>query len=226
MPAGVDIDEAYHSLLEEKLNREQGDMSYEVINFAVGGYDLRQYLAVIKFKALEYNPDLIIVGFYPGNDSEISIDKIFEQPYKVRPATSPFFHSHVWEALEKHVFGIKNKREKRFIETSTKNKERYMNRLFSEMNAVSEHYNVPIIIVYLNTVYDEEFAGEIERLIVDNNLCFLNVSIPFKEAHGNEYAIYPTDGHPNGKAHRIFSEQLYRYLNKQGFSGITATGSD
>ena len=37
MPAGVKIEESFHSILEEKLNKEQRDVTYQFINFGVGG---------------------------------------------------------------------------------------------------------------------------------------------------------------------------------------------
>lgn len=79
MPAGVNIENAYHSLLEKKLNSEQAEVSYEFINFGVGGYNLRQYLGVLKYKALKYNPEMILIGFCPSNDDSDSTRKIFSR---------------------------------------------------------------------------------------------------------------------------------------------------
>jgi lysophospholipase L1-like esterase len=225
MPAGVEIDEAYHSLLEERLNREQRESTYEFINFGVGGYDLRQYLAVMRFKAREYDPDLIIVGFCPENDHKISLDKIFQQQYKVRPATYPFFNSFVLASLEK-LLGTGDNRDRRYAESSDGDEEQYMNHLFSEMSALSEENNIPIVIVYLDTVYNATVSRKIESLVVDNGLHYLNASTPFAGVDSTEYAIYPIDNHPNGKANRIFSEQLYGYLNKENLLERTATRSD
>lgn len=92
MPAGVKVEESYHSLLEERLNKEQRELTYEFINFAVGGYNLRQYYGVIKYKTQEYDPDLIIVGFCPNNDHRIPQNEIFEQPFK--PKFRTYSNSH------------------------------------------------------------------------------------------------------------------------------------
>ena len=43
MPAGVDVRDSYHKVLERKLNLTTDSLSYEFINFGVGGYSLRQY---------------------------------------------------------------------------------------------------------------------------------------------------------------------------------------
>jgi hypothetical protein len=57
LPAGVSIERAFHSLLEERLS---GETRYEFINFAVGMYHPRQSVAMLELRALDYDPDLIL----------------------------------------------------------------------------------------------------------------------------------------------------------------------
>ena len=60
VPVGVEIDQAFHSILENRLNQEFPDLNYEFINFAVSGYRINNKIAALKQKALEYKPDLIL----------------------------------------------------------------------------------------------------------------------------------------------------------------------
>lgn len=210
MPAGVKIEESFHSILEEKLNKEERDMTYQFINFGVGGYNLRQYLGTMKSKAIEYDPDLIIVGFCAQNDHRIPPSKIFERPYKVKPTTYPFFKSFVLDKLK----GItNNKRKIDNAETFTEGRKNYVSNIFSEMEAYSKQNNIPIIIMHLSNQYNKVYAKELEELVVENGLIFADVSLPFAGKDFGEYIIYPTDNHPNGKANRIFADELYGYLN-------------
>lgn len=55
--SGVSINNTYHSILEGWYNNEQNDLTYQFINFGVGGYSLRQYLRVVTLKANHFNPD-------------------------------------------------------------------------------------------------------------------------------------------------------------------------
>ena len=66
--------------------------------------------------------------------------------------------------------------------------------------------------MYLSAQYKKTYADELEEIAVDNGLNFANVSLPFKGKNISEYMIYPLDPHPNGKANRIFAEELYGYL--------------
>jgi len=52
---GVKIEDTFHSLLEERLNKEGGDITYQFINFGVSAYDLRQYFEVMKQRS---RPDI------------------------------------------------------------------------------------------------------------------------------------------------------------------------
>jgi len=60
LPAGVEIEDAFHSLLEERLSRRLAPTRYEFINFAVGMYRPSQALATLELRALAYDPDLVL----------------------------------------------------------------------------------------------------------------------------------------------------------------------
>jgi hypothetical protein len=61
LPSGVAIERAFHSVLEDRLSREFAPVRYEFINFAVGMYHPEQVLAMLELRALDYDPDLILV---------------------------------------------------------------------------------------------------------------------------------------------------------------------
>jgi hypothetical protein len=214
MPSGVEIEKSFHSLLENKLNKEQTDLIYEFINFGVGGYNLRQYLGVITLKAKEYNPDLIIVGFCYTNDHRMPSKQKIMKPYKVKPKTYPFYHSYVFKSLarmlKKQPIVKKYKNNEKIF---SKKQENYMIHIFSEMKTFSKKANIPIIIIYLTNNYNKIYSDKLRDIVESSGLSFADVSVPIKGLDVNDYMIYPTDIHPNEKAHAIFAEQLYKYLN-------------
>jgi len=61
LPAGVAIEDAFHSRLEERFSAQFAPRRYEFINFSVGMYSPRQVLATLESRALAYEPDLILV---------------------------------------------------------------------------------------------------------------------------------------------------------------------
>lgn len=68
----------YLALLERALAT---DGSVEVINMGVAGTEPRDYLAILVEEGLAFHPDLVVVGFYIGNDFEARARKPYEHSY-------------------------------------------------------------------------------------------------------------------------------------------------
>jgi uncharacterized protein YhhL (DUF1145 family) len=66
MGAGVTYDESFTTLLEKALQARYPGA--EVINFGVPGYQPDNYLSLLKSHGVQYRPDLVLLGFYLGND--------------------------------------------------------------------------------------------------------------------------------------------------------------
>lgn len=65
---GVRREEIYTEQLERRLNEMSQGMRYEVINAGTRGYGLDQYLIYLRSYGLYYQPDIVLVGLYIGND--------------------------------------------------------------------------------------------------------------------------------------------------------------
>ncbi|KPK99087.1 MAG: hypothetical protein AMJ95_00505 [Omnitrophica WOR_2 bacterium SM23_72] len=65
----LDASDTLAVLIENLLKRECPQKTFEVLNFAVEGYNTQQELEVLKEKALLFNPDLVILD-YCFNDPE------------------------------------------------------------------------------------------------------------------------------------------------------------
>lgn len=61
-------DESYANQLESLLNSQGGSRTFEVINAGTGKYSPFQYLRSYLYRILPLKPDMVIVGFYVGND--------------------------------------------------------------------------------------------------------------------------------------------------------------
>lgn len=68
---GVNLEETYPKKLERLLNDES--FRFEVINFGVVGYDMWQHYEILNRRALAYQPDLVILGLWMGDDASESI---------------------------------------------------------------------------------------------------------------------------------------------------------
>jgi lysophospholipase L1-like esterase len=68
MPVGED--QTYPSRLASWLRKERPGAKYEVLNFGVLGYSSFQGLQLLKTRVLDFDPDLVVIGF-GMNDSEV-----------------------------------------------------------------------------------------------------------------------------------------------------------
>lgn len=66
--AGVEAEEAWPQVLEGLLARATS-RPVEVVNAGVGGWDPFQYAQFFEKRGLDLEPDLVIVGFFVGNDA-------------------------------------------------------------------------------------------------------------------------------------------------------------
>jgi hypothetical protein len=86
----VPIDKTFWSILEQKVTecarREKGVERVEVLNFGVSGHGTAQALQILRHYVGPYEPDAVLLAFYPGNDVQNNSQKL--EPDQARP----FFH--------------------------------------------------------------------------------------------------------------------------------------
>lgn len=64
---GVENEDSLFKALERGLNKDSR-LSYEVINAGIPGYGTHEALQLLRAVGLDYEPDLVILAFYEGND--------------------------------------------------------------------------------------------------------------------------------------------------------------
>lgn len=210
VPAGVEIDLAFHSILEDQLNKENPDINCEFINFGVSGYRINNKIATLKQKALEYDPDLVL---FVLDGSQFTEDE--EKQFKPKPKKNQFFQSFAYKLISKaKVFKDDNKHQK-YLDKHQDGLDELDQDLF-ELNQISKQNNIPIAIVVLDHDYSHyELSDEIEELVRKNNLFFSNTIPAFENTDISEMTIYQIDIHPNALANQIFADEIYEDLEEQ-----------
>jgi lysophospholipase L1-like esterase len=84
----VSMDKTFVSLTEEEMNRRKccGERQVEVLNFGIPGYGTAQELILLRERVWKFNPDMIVLQFYAGNDlfnnlRELNISSPDKTPY-------------------------------------------------------------------------------------------------------------------------------------------------
>jgi len=216
MASGVEIEEAYHSLLERRLNENDRGRTYEFINFGTGGYGLEHYTADLECRVEQWEPDLVLLGFSPRNDHRISPLETFERPFDPKPREYPGRKSFAWYELSKLV----GKHWTRWTDPDsqaeaepTSEQIAHTHRHFRAIGAWSKEHDVPVVVAYLtyrkNEPVQPEWVAEISKAY---GLDFLDLSAAFRDEDRKRLRIYLTDSHPNPEAHQRFADQIYDHL--------------
>ena len=89
----VPLEQSISKRLEKELNSCLVGQKAEVINFSVGGYGTQQEILTYRLQVKQYNPDMVILLFYTGNDlynnhPQLNPTNADAAPYFDRPALS------------------------------------------------------------------------------------------------------------------------------------------
>ena len=216
MPVGVEIEDAYHSILEARFNAGSADDKFEFINFAVGGYTLRQYAGVLKHKALEYEPDLILIGWCSGNDHRVPPDQRFRRPYVPKPKVNAFFRSFLLnrQYSQRVFFGVIGYRTAEMYSDAQTD---YVRKHFDHIRTLAG--DVPVVVAYLASQYNRTHVEQVrglEGLATDAGFHFANPSDldTFGEDNFEKYRLNTIDTHPNAAAHAVFADRLHDVLKE------------
>lgn len=99
---GVEQDEVYLARLQERLGVD-GECRWEVLNFAVPGYNTAMEAATFEHRALAFSPDVVVVHFV-GNDEAL--------PHFLDPnASPPAPPSYLWDLVRRRFAGHQPERE-------------------------------------------------------------------------------------------------------------------
>ena len=222
MPSGVAIEDAYHTLLEERFNAESEGLQYEFINFGVGGFSLQDYLLQLQLKVPEYGPNLILIGFMPFNDV---------QEYSPSMKGKIIPRSNYWayllatvkygkDAIHPLIKDAWNTANVSIVSPSKNNdvileNETYLRRIFAEIAAESTEKNIPVVVANLEFApVNTLLLSLLEEITASHGMSFVDTSVHFEGIDPKSLILYRADRHANDKANRIFADVIYEHLKE------------
>ena len=108
--ANVQEAEAYGQVLERLLNTS-AEQKVEVVNTGVGGWSPFQYAQFLKHYGAQYEPDLVLVGLFVGNDVyldqfgvEQTLTAVMGRRVSRAAAAKPGIGLRVWVYEHSHIY--------------------------------------------------------------------------------------------------------------------------
>ena len=222
MPAGVEIEDAFHSRIEDELNRRSPATRFEFLNFAVDGYQLPQYLSVMQHKVPQFHPDLILLGFCPNDYVWITAyeKELYAKPYEVLPVTHPFFELQLLPWLSKTMDRIRRRNVPKQPWEAKLNDElrAHVEQHLGQISALAHQSGAPLVVAFLSTFSGgfDVLKSFLQDLATRYDFHFVDVSLAFPHEETRQYRIYEADAHPNDVANRIFADVILKYLIDNG----------
>jgi hypothetical protein len=234
LPAGVAIEDAFHTRLERQLS-DRGGLRYEFINFSVGGYSPEQMLATLELRALDYEPDLVLftttrfsapkmVTLAPG---------LSPRPRTVRKSY-PFFQSFFWRLvklrsgaakkagitvgrLESVVMDIAARfcEGARPVELGLGRRRSGSRSILERLAAIRDRTGVSVAVVRLEfdmRARESERSRRVPATCRSLDLPCHDTRDRFEGTRARDFWIHPLDEHPNAAAQARFAASIAEFL--------------
>lgn len=237
----VMLEDTYAKKLETILNRNSdSDLKFEVLNFGVEGYSTIQEMEFLRTKAIKFDPDLVIVGFFLNDFSptimplsekniwerEKILNEMLSPKCSLRSKASHFFKQSVF--LEKNFFPYlkkikygKNYHKNMFIKPY-RDICNYglIDKGFEGIQSTLENEGIQGMVVLFPLEYSElpykysDSYNLVDNLARKNGFHTLNLHPYFKERNEELY-IMMDDVHINSEGALVASEATYGKLKEE-----------
>jgi lysophospholipase L1-like esterase len=220
---GVRGEDTYPNVLERLLEGAPG--VFEVLNLGVGGYSTRDEAIVFEHKALQWNPELAIVG-YVLNDPEIDPDQPLQSHYQ-----QPRWWQHVnllrLAAQAKHALDVRisgNGDYFRYLHAPRGAKWRSVLEAFARIAATARARGIAALVVIFPFTRDEAWEAypyrdlhdQVSRAARERGLHVLDLLDAFSRHPPRELMAGIGDGHPSTLGHEIAARAIRDWMAASG----------
>jgi hypothetical protein len=224
MPAGVSIENSFHSLLENDFNQQSASTKYEFLNFGVENYGLGEMMGTIHHKAMRYDPDMILfimTGYTPAIRWEPH-----EEPFVIPAPKNSDWTSYAALQLS-GLLGINMEQPSNIsnLRDTVKRKEwggyfRQVERAFDELAALSKTSGIPVAAAWLrinkiNTTSTENLGKLFVQRASEKNITGMVVDLEHHLNPGEpllKLLVNRVEKHPNNFGHEIIAAQIYEKI--------------
>ncbi|MBC8501316.1 MAG: SGNH/GDSL hydrolase family protein [DPANN group archaeon] len=226
---GIELNETYIKQLEKKLN-QNSSLRYEVINFGFPAYNVLQNYEMMKSRALRFNPDLIMLGYFLNDPEFIPGMNPLIQYCKENKSVIDELNINIFEKSKIVRFLIRYYTtfvyEKKIAEFGIGyfdyiNSEKYLGwnctkKIFNQINLLSKRNNIPVLLIIIPH-YDVQMSTyeRIVNLSKKNGFYVLNFHTYFLNISDEEVYTKNDKPHFNREGNKIISDSIYDFLKKE-----------
>ncbi len=228
---GVAQAESYLEVLEDRLNEGSEGPDFEVLNFAVPGYNTAIEAAVFERKVLSFDPDLVVLHFVPN---DLALPPFLQAPRRL----GSLARSYLLELVRNRLRGLPLHEPRLRLRDAAppaggdpeQVPERYRHmvgeegyrRAMARLAALARERSLPVIVIFLGG--QGEPWNLVREVVEEEGLQLLNTG-PTHSSYLAEHGIEQSprgwqktfwrsrrDHHPNALGHRLHAEALFEKL--------------
>jgi hypothetical protein len=236
---GVPLEATFLKRLEPLLDGSHPGVTHEVVSAGIPGYGTYEALHLLTSVGRSYEPDLVILAFYEGNDylnnASAPRRRAVVDGYltDLKPAGTPALlgfavrHSALFTLLDDQWARLGEKRAFRASVEKTKG-------FLVEMKTVLAERRVPLVVVFIPDQDPAAYArppllrltdrllrgedvlrqrGEMAEFCQEQGIGFCRLSPRFEDAPGAAgLRLSPEDPHFDAEGHRLAAEEIHAWL--------------
>lgn len=221
-------EDIFCSVLEKRLKALYPNRNIDVMNFGITGFSTGQELLCLKKYGDMYNPDVVILMLFAGNDFEDNITEMYTGRYRphfllrkgvLLLQNEPTVWQRATTFIRDHSFlmyifsnrlGVTHKLFTKERNVDEKGKIALMCKILDEFYLYTKGKKIPLLVYYIGGADLSDPRFETVRQCCSSKNIFLQ-TIPLKEEE-RAYGVV----HWNSKGHYSVAELLYNQLSNRG----------
>ena len=219
---GVPFDSVFTSLLEEKLNTNNNNIYYNIINAGIGNYNTEMESIYLDMNIASLQPDQVFLHYFI-NDAEILNQN--ENHYLVKTSyLVAYFYIRLKHLLINSSSNY-NSIGQYYLDLYTEKNTGWENakKSITRINDICKSNDIGFSVVIQPDLQNlskdsDEFKCHsiIKNFLRFNNIEFIDLFDDFSLKIKNDPKVYwvaPGDRHPNSKGHKLIFDSLYENLS-------------
>ena len=218
---GARYEDTYAKVLEKMLNESppDGHQRFEVINTGVGNYNTVQEVAYFKQYGVQYEPDMVILGYYINDAEPIPRPK---GGWLAR-------HSYLYVATSSFIGAFGRKMESgpswlSYYQKLYKDDQpawQACQQAIRDLITTCQETRMALTIFLVPELHSPqdypflEIQGKIETIAHEGNVPTVDPRTRLPAVDPLDLWVSPGDAHPNATAHRVFAEALFEHVTQQ-----------
>ena len=210
-----DTENTFAQVLEVVLNQPQQPVKVKVFNYGVSAYSVKEMAATLQYRALDIQPDLVVMVIVPSDFNLSRTPTVDESGYLVSQINQKLsFVSHLGPVLRNiHLaYVLRNLGEGLFfkpvnvMQVLSRGEIPESYRFVRQFKETAEQHGVSYTIVLLPLLGNS--WGPVPDQLARDHITYIDLSFLMKEFTKEEFMASRFDPHPSPAVHRRIGEEL------------------